>query len=200
MSSRVVVLGSTLLATAAAIGVPCAAHAQPPVVLPAEPPTRLEAFLYRQGALMLHGSSRVGAVRATPAAPAALITVGSRELTDAQTGERALGVAVEVRSSEGRDPDRVSYVDLEELPSLLAALDYMTKVQRTETALDRFEARYLTKGGLLVTVFDVGGGMRAAVASGVAANASTEMEFGEFQRLRQLLQLAYEGLTATRGR
>jgi hypothetical protein len=74
-------------------------------------------------------------------------------------------------------------------------------VQRSETALDRFEARYVTKGGLLVSVFDVGDGMRAAVASGVLANvAATELEFGEFQRLRQLLQLAYEGLRALNGR
>ncbi len=154
--------------------------------------------MVRQGALMLQGSSRVGGVRA---APGSLITVGSREVTDVQTGERALGVAIEVRSTGRADPDRVSYVDLDELPPLLAALDYMARVQRSETALDRFEARYVTKGGLLVTVFDVGDGMRAAVASGVLANAAaTELEFGEFQRLRQLLQLAYQGLSALNGR
>lgn len=149
----------------------------------------------RPGALILYGSSRAGAVRA---APGALITVASKELTDAQTGERALGVAVEVRSAEGRDPDRISYVDLEEIPSLLAAFDYMAKVQRTATALDRFEARYLTKGGLLVSVFDTATGMRAAVSSGVTGNATTELEFGEFQRLRQVLQVAYDTLIPLR--
>jgi hypothetical protein len=135
-------------------------------------------------------------VGAVGAARGALITVASRELTDVETGERALGVAVEVRTSEGRDPDRISYVDLDEIPPLLAALDYMARVQWTATTLDRFEARYLTKGGLLVSVFDVGSGMRGAVSSGVAGSATTELEFGEFQRLRQLLQLAYDALRA----
>jgi hypothetical protein len=92
----------------------------------------------------------------------------------------------------------VSYVDLEEIPPLLAALDYMSKVERTQTALDRFEVRYLTKGGLLVTVFDRGNGMRAAVASGLSGAASTEIDFGEFQRLRQLLQAGYDALRALR--
>jgi hypothetical protein len=198
MSPRRVVLGRALFSAAAALVAPCASDAQEPVLLPVEPPTRLEAFMVRQGALMVQGSSRVGGVRA---ALGSLITVGSRELTDVQSGEHALGVAIEVRSSRSRDPDRVSYVDLDELPPLLAALDYMSRVQRSETALDRFEARYVTKGGLLVSVFDVGDGMRATVASGVLANAAaTELEFGEFQRLRQLLHLAYEGLSALNGR
>jgi hypothetical protein len=194
MSSRVVVVGRALYTLTVAIGLPCASVAQQPVLLPVEPPTKLETFMVKQGSVMICGSSRVGAVRATPAS----IAVSSRELTDARSGERALGVAVEVRNSEGRDLDRISYVDLDEIPSLLAGLDYMAKVQRTETTLDRFEARYLTKGGLLVSVFDTGGGMKAAVSSGLSGNATTELEFGEFQRFRLLLQLAYEALTALR--
>jgi hypothetical protein len=198
MSHRQVALGRTLLAAAAALGAAAATHAQQPVLFPIEPTTKLEALMARQGALLLQGSSRIGGVRA---APGTFITVGSRELTDVQTGERALGVAIEVRASGGRDPDRVSYVDYDELPGLLLALDYMARVQRTETALDRFEARYLTKGGLLVSVFDVGTGMRATVASGVlASTAGTELEFGEFQRLRQLLQVAHGSLVALNGR
>jgi hypothetical protein len=193
MSSRVVVLGRALFATAVAVGLPGTAVAQPPVLVPIEPPTKLEAFMAKQGALILYGSSRVGAVRATRGA---LITVASRELTDVETGERALGVAVEVRASEGRDPDRISYVDLDEIPPLLSALDYMATVQRTVTTLDRFEARYLTKGGLVVSVFDLGGGLRGGVSSGVTGSATTELEFGEFQRLRQLLQLGYDALRA----
>jgi hypothetical protein len=193
MSSQVVVLGRALFATAVCVGLPCAAVAQQPVFVPIEPPTKIEALMAKQGSLIVYGSSRVGGVRA---APGAVITIASRELRDVRTGERALGVAIEVRTSEARDPDRVSYVDLDEIPPLLAALDYMGKVQRTETTLDRFEARYLTRGGLLVSVFDMGNGMKAAVSSGVVSNATTELEFGEFQRLRQLLQVGFDALSA----
>lgn len=164
--------------------------AQGPVVL-AEPATRLEAFLVRTGVVMVCGSSRFGAVRAEPGA---LIAVATKELTDATSGERALGVAVEVRRTEHPEPDRVSYVDFEELPSLLAGLEYLAKVERTATTLDRLEAHYLTRGGLLVTVFSTSTGMKAAVSSGLAGSAATELEYGEFQRLRQLLQSAYESL------
>jgi hypothetical protein len=193
MSSQVVVLGRVLFATTVGVFLPCAAVAQQPILIPVEPPTKIEALMAKQGTLIVYGSSRIGAVRAVTGA---LITVASRELTDVGTGERALGVAIEVRTSAGRDPDRVSYVDLDEIPPLLDALDYMGRVQRTETTLDRFEARYLTRGGLLVSVFDTGHGMEAAVSSGVAGNGTTEIEFGEFQRLRQLLQLGYDALSA----
>jgi hypothetical protein len=193
MSSRVVVIARAFCAVAVAIGLPTAAAAQDPLPLPVEPPTRLEALMVRQGSVVICGSARVGAVRTEPGT---LITVSSRELTDVRRGERALGIALEVRSLPGRDPDRVSYVDLEEVPSLLAAMDYMGKVERTATSLDRFEARYVTKGGLVVAVFDVGSGMSAAVASGVTGTATTELGFGEFQRLRQLVQVAYDALAA----
>jgi hypothetical protein len=196
MSSPAIVLARAVLATAFVAALPRIGLAQPPSASPCVPlvePTRLEAFLARQAVLVFTGSSRIGAVRA---ASGALVAVASREVRDAETGERALGVSIEVRTTEGRDPDRISYVDLEELPGLLAALDAMARVQRTETALDRFEGRYLTRGGLLVTVFDRGSGMEAAVASGVLAGAWTGLEFGEFQRLRQLLQRGYEALVA----
>ncbi|MFN8093172.1 MAG: hypothetical protein U0599_13320 [Vicinamibacteria bacterium] len=201
MSPRTVALARTLLFLGAALGRPAATEAQPPALqvppLPLVEPTRLELFMARQGTLLVTGSSRAGAVRA---AAGALVTVASREVRDMATGERATGLSVEVRTSEGRDPDRVSYVDLEEIPPLLAALDAMATVQRTETALDRFEARFLTKGGLLFAVFDRGDGMKAAVASGYAGLSWTELEFGEFQRLRLVLQRAHETLGALKER
>jgi hypothetical protein len=196
MSSPASVLTRALLATVVVIGVARAALPQEPETplgLPLLEPTRLEVLMARQGTLILSGSSRVGAVRSTGGA---LVAVAGREVRDAQTGERARGISIEVSTTGGRDPERVSYVDLEELAPLLAALEAMARVQRTETALDRFEARYLTKGGLLVTVFDRGEGMKAAVASGWPGAAWTELEFGELQRLRQLLQRAREVLLA----
>ena len=195
MSSRVVVLENAICAAVVAIGLPTASAAQQPVVIPVEPPTRLEAFMARDGVVMISGSSRVGAVRSEPGT---LIAVASRELTDAQSGERAIGLAVEVRGVERRDPDRVSYVDLEEIPPLLAALEYMSKLDRTATSLDRFEAHYATRGGLVISVFDAGFGMKGSLSSGLAGTATTEMEFGEFQRFRQLLQVAYDGLKTLR--
>jgi hypothetical protein len=197
MSSRVVVLGRALLATAVSITVPGASAEQQPYLLPIEPPTKLEALMSKRSALVFFGSSKVGGVRA---ALGAFVTVGSREVTDVLSGERALGVAVEVRDGGGRSPVRVSYVDIEEIPALLAALDSMGKVQRTETTLERFEARYLTQGGLLVSVFDVGQGMKAAVSTGLAGEGTTELGFGEFQQLRQLLQLAYDAVAPLRSR
>ena len=196
MSPRMVVIAGTICAVAIGIGAPESVKAQEAVALP-EPPTKLEAFMVRAGVVMLCGSSRFGTVRGEPGS---LIAVAGKELTNTGSGERALGVAIEVRKLEGRDPDRVSYVDLDELPSLLGGLAYMAKVDRTATSLDHFEAHYLTRGGLLVSLYNTSTGMKSTVSSGLGAAATTsELDYGEFQRLRQLLQSAYDSLRALQG-
>lgn len=160
------------------------------------PPTRLEALLARSGAVVIRGSSRVGAVRGEPGS---LVAVASKEFTNASSGERAYGLTVEVRRADHREPDRLSYVDLDEIPALLGGLELMSKLEKSVTTLDQFEADYRTKGGLVVTVYNASGGMKAAVSTGVPGPAAAELEFGEFQRFRQLLQTAYEGLRALGG-
>jgi hypothetical protein len=161
-----------------------------------EPATKLEAFMAQEGVVVIRGSSRVGGVRGEPGC---LVAVESREVRNASSGERAFGITVEVRRLDGRDPGRVSYVDLEEMPSLLGGLEYMGRLERSAIALDQLEADYRTKGGLTVTVYYTSGGLKGAVTSGVVGRATATLEFVDFLRFRQLLQSAYDALNAIQG-
>ncbi len=177
-----------------AAALPAGAGAQ---VLPCpEPPrTRLEAMAVLDGVVVIRGSARIGAVRGEPGS---LLFVTAREFTNASTGERAHGLTVEVRVPDRPTSERIAYVDLEEIPPLLAGLEHLTTVQRSATALEELEADYRTRGGLVVTVFNTAGGPKAAVTCG-PGGPPTELELSDFLRFRQLLQSAFDRLNAVRG-
>jgi hypothetical protein len=170
------------------IGLPASSVAQACIEV-AEPPTKLEAFMATDGAVIVHGSSRVGAVRGEPTS---LVVIVSKEITKVSTGESARGIAVEVKKLQRReaDRDRVSYVDHDEIPALLAGLEYLAKVDKASTPLDQLEASYRTKGGFVVAMHNTSDGMKAAVSSGIGGTVA-ELEFGHFLLLRRLLESAY---------
>jgi len=179
-------IGAALLLLPASVG----AQMLPECALPR---TKLEAMAVLEGAVVVRGSARIGAVRGEAGA---LLFVAAKEFSNAASGERAQGIAVELRLPDHPKPQRPCYVDLEEIPGLLAGLEHLSAVERSATSLDEFEADYRTKGGLLATVFSAAGAPRAAVACGFGP-ASTELEISDFLRFRQLLQSAFERLKSS---
>ena len=176
------------------IGLPASSVAQRCVEV-VEPPTKLEAFLATDGAVVIRGSSRVGAVRGEPGS---LVAVASKEFTNVRTGARAHGITVEVRKADRREPGGIAYVDFDEMASLLSGLEYLGKVDKSSTSLDQFEADYRTKGGLVVAMYNTSAGPKAAVSSGIGGAATAELEYGDFVRFRELLQSAYASLRSIR--
>ena len=176
------------------IGLPASSVAQVCVEV-VKPPTKLEAFMATDGAVVIRGSSRVGAVRGEPGA---LVAVASKEFTNVRTGERAHGITVEVRKAKGREPGGITYVDFDEMASFLSGLEYLVKVDKSSTSLDQVEAGYRTKGGLIVAMYNTSAGLKAAVSSGIGGTATAELEYGNFVRFRELLQSAYARLRSMR--
>jgi hypothetical protein len=176
------------------MGLPASSVAQG-CVEAVEPPTKLEAFMAIDGAVVIRGSSRVGVVRGEPGS---LVAVASQELTNVHSGERAYGITVEVRKIGRPEQNRIAYVDLDEIPSLLGGLEYLGKVDKSATSLDQFTAEYRTKGDLVVS--NTSNSTKVAISTGVVGAATTALEFGDFQEFRQLVQTAYESLKAISGR
>ncbi len=183
-------IGAALLTLA----LPSVAAAQ---LLPecALPRTRLEALAVLDSAVVIRGSSRIGAVRGESGA---LVFISAKEFTNVGTGERVHGLTVEIRRPEHAGEDRPSYVDLEEMAALIAGLEQLTAVERSATSLEELEADYRTRGGLLVTMRSTPAGPKATVACG-CGGGSTELELSDFLRFRQLLQSAFDRLRAVRG-
>jgi hypothetical protein len=171
------------------MGLPASSVAQG-CVETVEPPTKLEAFMATEGAVVIRGSSRVGVVRGEPGS---LVAVASQELTNARSAERVYGITVEVRKIGDPEQNQIAYVDFDEMPSLLGGLEYLAKVDKSATSLDQFTAEYRV-------VSTTSGSTKVAVSTGAPGAATAVLEFGVFQEFRQLVQTAYDSLKAISGR
>ena len=160
-----------------------------------KPKTKLEAFVGQDGVVIIRGFSKVGEVKGQYGS---LLVVESKEFTNAGTGKREHGITVEVKESGRLERSHTSYVDFDEIPSLLKGLEYIGKVDKSSTALDQFQADYRTKGDLVVSTFSAEGGTKVAVSSGMIGRTSAYLAFADLERIRELIQNAYTTLEKLR--
>lgn len=161
------------------------APADPPVaVLPPEPPpTALEAF-NPAGTLVTTGYAELGTV----AAAGASVRVDVRELRTA-AGDGVRGLTVDVVESQTRR-DR-SYVDVDEVLPLVQGIDAMLDVRANPTSFDRYELRYVTRGGLRVsTMVTARGTIAYLVEAGRTIRARASLDVADFVKLRGIFAAA----------
>ena len=116
-----------------------AQDATAPLLLPA---TKLESFETNVGILIIKGTTEVGSVSGTGGD----VTVKCREVSDAATGRKERGVALEI-IGQGQLKDRL-LIDYDELEPLLKGVDTLSKIDSSVTSLDSFDAAFTTRGGL----------------------------------------------------
>lgn len=150
-----------------------------------EPRTRLEAFQARTGIVIIKGSSRIGVAAGLDGTS---LEVETRELRDAGSNSREYGITVEVRETGANGRRSLSYIDYEEIDSLLKGLEYLSKIDNSVTQLNRFEADYQTRGELLVSAFSGrGGGVTLAIASGHFRKATSLFRLEDLKVIRGLI-------------
>jgi hypothetical protein len=87
---------------------------QPPE--PDKPKTKLEGFVAQDGVVVIRGFSKVGEIRGQFGSS---VAVESKEFTNAASGKREHGLTVQVKEAGRLERDHTSYVDFDEIPSLL---------------------------------------------------------------------------------
>lgn len=122
--------------------------------------TKLDAFQGKTGNVLIKGYTEIGEVpfdddRLGKARVSAMI------LTDVATGEKMSGVVIYVTELRGaimmrgeisKQTDH-SFIDYDEIDSLLNGIDYVSKATSEVTKLDHFEVIYRTKGKFQVASF-----------------------------------------------
>jgi hypothetical protein len=152
---------------------------------PIQPKTKLEAFQAQDGVVIVRGFSQIGEVRGQYGST---VTLEVKEFTNAASAKRELGMTIVVKETLRLERENTSYIDYDEIPSLLAGIDYIAKVTKTATKLDNFQADYRTKGDLRVSTFnDNHGETLAAVASGRIGSTSAYFKLSELAKFRQLV-------------
>lgn len=149
-----------------------------------EEPTKLEKFQAKTGMVLIKGYSRIG----TMSGAGGSVEVSSMELTDAQTSRKEQGVLIEVTESGRLGRSDRSYIDADEIDSLLRGIDYIAKVQPSATRQSNFEATYRTRGEFSITTFNESkGDISVSISSGRIGRTSMFLPISDLPRFRELI-------------
>jgi len=109
--------------------------------------TQIGVFEARTGTVIIKGFDQAGSMTVG----GAMITVSCKVSSEAATGRRVFGLAVGI-AADNRERDR-TYIDYDELDSLLSSIDYLSKITYNVTPLSSFEASYTTRTGLELSAY-----------------------------------------------
>jgi hypothetical protein len=161
------------------------------------PSTKLEAFSARTGIVVVKGYTELGKISGV----GGVLTISVREFRDASNPKIAMyGVAFEVKETSRLERQNTSFIDEDEIDSLVKGLDYVQKINRSVTTLGNFEAEYRTKGDLEVSVFSTtrDEGIGLAITSGRIGKTVVYPKISDIERIRSLLDEAKKAITAAK--
>ena len=153
------------------------------------PATKLEAFQSRTGVVLIRGYSTVGSLRGMGGE----VVVDAREFRDGSNpnSPRATGVSITVKENGRLERENMSYIDLDEIDSLLKGIEYISKVNNDVTKLALFEVDYRTKGDLRITVFNnAKGEVSAAISCGTIGRTQSFIKLTDLDKLREMISTA----------
>lgn len=160
-------------------------HFRRPVACePLEPRTKLEAIEGLYERVLIKGFTQVAAFNARGGD----VRVDAVELKEAGSPTRALGIVVAVREAGEKPRDNRSFIDYEQIESLIRAIDSIGRVNETVTKLTGFEARYRTPGDLELNVFRQSrSGTAASLTSGICEKITVLLTLDEMERLKGII-------------
>lgn len=161
-----------------------------------KPKTKLEAFQAQVGSVIIRGFSEIGAITGQYGTS---VSIESREFTNATTGTKQYGVAIEVNGGGRLELKNTSYIDYDEIDSLIRGIDYISKIKSDVTRMNDFQADYRTKGDFRVSTYSTTGGtIAAAAASGTIGGAQALLTLSDLGKLRDLLLSAKQTIDSAK--
>ncbi len=93
-----------------------------------------------------------------------------------------------VREAGEKPRDNRSFVDYEQIESLIKAIESIARVNETVAKLTGFEARYRTPGDLELNVFRQSrSGTAASMTSGICERTTVFLTLDELERLKGII-------------
>jgi hypothetical protein len=163
---------------------------------PEKPKTKLEAFVAQDGVVIVRGFKQIGQLRG---AYGGTLTVQAMEFASASTGKREYGMTIAVKESGRLEREDTSYIDYDEIESLVRGLEYIGKVDKSVTRFDNFQADYRTRGDLAISTFSAHDGTTMlGVSSGSIGPVSVFFSITDLSKLRDLVVQAKAALDSVR--
>ena len=159
------------------------------------PRTKLETFEATTGSVIVRGFSKIGTLRGQLGTSA---EVESKEFTNAATSKKEYGITVQVKESSRLERENTSYIDYDEIDSLLKGIDFIAKVDSSATRFDSFQADYKTRGDFSVSTFSTDSGVMVAIKSGRIGAATAYLKLTDLSAFRELIAKAKAAIDAVR--
>jgi hypothetical protein len=157
------------------------------------PATKLEIMETNTGMVLIKGTAPVGSISVSGGA----VSVTCKEDTDTGAGRKEYGIAITVKA--GSQSEDRTIVDYDELDSLLTAIDYLSTINWSATALSSFNAAYSTKGRFRIAAV---GSKRLATIEfnlrGSHLSKSTPISPSQLAQFRALIDQAKRELDSIR--
>lgn len=161
-----------------------------------ESKTKLESFEAKTGTVIVSGFTTAGEVRGGLRGG---VTVEAVEFTDATSGTKMSGIRIEVSQGDDIGTQSISFVDADEIDSLLKGIDYISKVDKSATKMNDFQADYKTRGDLTITTFSQSNGkIGTAIQSGNIGAARVFLKSDGLLNLRSLVVQAQSQIEGSR--
>ncbi|MGB9180894.1 MAG: hypothetical protein WCB68_16805 [Pyrinomonadaceae bacterium] len=158
------------------------------------PQTKIEAFQYQTGAVIIKAFTRIGAMRGA----GGTVEVISIEFTEARSGRKEQGIVVDVKEFGRTERSERSYIDDNEIAPLLRAIDDISKIGTDVTKLANFEARYTTRGDFSIATFNEAETINVAIGGGHVTRVEAVFKFIDLEKFKGLLLNAKSRLDAAK--
>jgi hypothetical protein len=123
---------------------------------PSAPTTKLEGFAAKKGVVIIRGYSEMGRVTGLGTV---FVDAWDRDAVNLQT--RVTGLSIRVVESGSYTKENSSFIDYDEIDSLLQGIDYISRANKDVTKMKNFEAEFKTKGDLSAGTFSDRGNISA---------------------------------------
>lgn len=147
--------------------------------------TKLELFQSQTGSVLIKGYSNIGKITGL-----GTIDITAMEFTDASTNKKQSGIMVEIETGESYKSSGRSFIDYDEIMSLIKGVDYISNIKNDITKLNQYEVTYTTKDYFKITIFNNEDGLNCAVSIGYISPICSFISMEQFKELQRLIDMA----------
>jgi len=158
------------------------------------PKTKLEEFSAKTGVVIVRGFEEVGTISGLFNTS---IKVEAKEFVNVSTRKKEYGITIEVKKDkDDYNKESTSYIDYDEISSLISGIDYISKVKKSVTRFSNFQADYNTKGDFKISTFSMGDKIMVAVSSGRIGSVTAYYNLSSLPEIRKLVEKAKSKIDA----
>jgi len=162
-----------------------------------EAKTKLEQFSAKTGVVLIRGFHKIGSAQGLYSTS---VNIQAKEFTNVTDGTKQYGITIEAFKENGEyDKEHTSFIDYDEIDSLVKGINYITKIKPDVTKLEDFQADYKTKGDLKISTFSSGTKIMSAVTSGNIGGVASYFNIEDLAKVKDLILKAKAKIEEVKG-